>query len=239
VRIKVPNTRVVDLSHWNTIPKDLKAARKAGVWGVIHKATESSNYVDPKLDARCHLARDAGLLFGVYHFLRPGSMADQANWFLKKITPYLDDKLLIAADYEDAGVSLAQLDDWMHRVSVDTGRDCVLYSGHVLKDAISGGQDAEPLRNRRLWLAQYAKTPVLPVGWSDYWIWQWTDKGTVAGIDPPVDCNQFNGTIDELEQSWSGAERGPAPEPAPTRPTVTITTTGDVEVIVNGVILIL
>lgn len=42
--------RVVDISHHNIV-KDLKATAAAGVWGVIHKASQGSGYRDP--DCEC------------------------------------------------------------------------------------------------------------------------------------------------------------------------------------------
>src|SRR5262245_32071305 len=71
----------IDLSHHNTIPESLQDARRSGILGVIHKATEGSSYVDSKVDARFWLARDAGMMWGVYHFVRPGDMDQQVGFF--------------------------------------------------------------------------------------------------------------------------------------------------------------
>ena len=234
----MPNQLVIDLSHWNTIPQSLVAARDSGVRGVIHKATEGTGTVDNKLGARFNMARDAGMLWGMYHFIRPGRIADQADFFVRTAVPLIDQHTLLALDYEDADVSLGQCEQWISKVEVLTGHSVVLYSGHVLKDKIKAGDIPGALVERRLWLAQYTTgKPTLPKGWSKYWLWQWSDKGTVPGIEPPTDVNDFQDGIDALEEQWSGAFSPPQPVPPEPvqRPTITITTTGDVAVVVNGV----
>lgn len=230
----MPTARVVDLSHHNVIPDSLHDLRAAGVWGVIHKATEGTSFKDSKLDARYHLTKDAGLLWGAYHFLRPGDMAKQAQFFVETMLPYTDDKTLFACDFEVSGIMLHEVDNFMDAVELRTGRSCVLYSGHSLKDAIIAGQAPVDLNERRLWLAQYSASPTLPKGWSSYWLWQYSDQGIVSGVTPPTDVNAFQGTIDDLEKTWSGRAIEPQPEPVPVKPLVGITVRGDVEVAVNG-----
>ena len=76
------------------------------------------------------------------------------------------------------------------------GKWPVLYSGHYLKDLLSGGSDPV-LANCPLWLAQYGPTAVLPPGWNAWTLWQYTD-GSV-GAPPPVagighcDQDRFSG----------------------------------------------
>ena len=195
---------VIDLSHWNTVPKDLKDVKTEGVVGVIHKASEGVAVTDSKYEARRYLAADAGLLWGAYHFIRPGSNTDQIANFLNVCGALLDGSMLVALDYEDPDVSLDQVVDWMVEVERQVDRAPVLYSGHVLKDKLKGKPDSR-LTKYRLWLAQYSSTAALPPGWDKWWIWQYTDKGTCAGIDPPVDLNRFAGTKDQLTAEWSGS----------------------------------
>ncbi|MGA7162904.1 MAG: glycoside hydrolase family 25 protein [Pseudolabrys sp.] len=89
---------VVDLSHWDVVDS-FEDAKNDGVVGIIHKATESNNYFDPTYNQRKKDALAAGLLWGAYHFLRPGNMKDQAQYFVSKVGKNLD---LYAADHEEA-----------------------------------------------------------------------------------------------------------------------------------------
>jgi len=96
----------IDLSHWQTIPQSLVPAREAGILGVIHKMTEGSGYVDDKADNRYYLAQEAGLLWGLYHFVQPGDMAQQVDHFLHSAAPYSDENTLFVLDWEVSSVSL-------------------------------------------------------------------------------------------------------------------------------------
>jgi len=221
----MPTTRVIDLSHHNTIPESLLPARDAGVWGIIHKLTEGTSFVDSKVQSRRYLAQQAGMLWGLYHFIRPGKITQQAEFFVSQAESLgvADDATLYVLDYEDTGVSLDDALEFMRKVEELTGHVPVLYSGHVLKEALGGKPNAE-ISDYLLWLAQYSSAPTMPAGFDSYWLWQFTESGSVAGITPPVDCNAFDGTEDDLRASWSGTgEPAPGPGPEPEVATVTIT----------------
>ncbi|CAM5693674.1 hypothetical protein SALBM217S_10533 [Streptomyces griseoloalbus] len=55
-----------------------------GLSFVFVKATEGRSYVNPKLAAQTKRGRDAGLVVGFYHFLWPGNLTDQAEYFVAK-----------------------------------------------------------------------------------------------------------------------------------------------------------
>jgi lysozyme len=93
----VINPLVVDLSHHNDVA-DFGAVKAAGIAGIIHKATESIGFTDKLYADRRGRALGVGLLWGAYHFLRPGSIAAQVDFFLKVATP--DNTTLLALDHE-------------------------------------------------------------------------------------------------------------------------------------------
>ena len=214
-----PIPKVIDLSHHNTIPGDLMTTAAAGIVGVIHKLTEGATYVDNKVQARRYLADDAGLAWGVYHFLRPGNVKQQAKFFLD--TGYalgvIDDHTALVADHEDEKVPAQDLKTFLDEVESITGRSPIVYSGHVLKDQLAG-KGYRP--KRRLWLCQYTSgTPSLPEGVDKYWLWQYTDKGSIPGVNSPVDLNTYDVSDAEFLASWAGAE-APPPPPTPTKEVV-------------------
>ena len=222
----------IDLSHHNSISSDLIDAQESGIMGVIHKCTEGTTYKDEKVEARYYLTNEAGLLWGVYHFVRPGSMRDQVDFFLRSSEDVWDGNTLFALDWEDTRVSLDDAIEFMAILAEEIERSPVLYSGHVLKEALGGKPDLT-LSRYRLWLAQYASEPELPPGWDKYWGWQYTDKGTVPGIAYPVDLNAFDGTEEELVYSWPG--NGKAPEPVPEPGTVRLIVPKGTNVIIEEV----
>jgi lysozyme len=196
---------VIDISHWQDPEPDLAPLHQAGIIGVIHKATESTGYVDEHYARRKDVARRDGFVWGAYHFLRPGKMQTQAQYFVRTA----GDIDLYAADHEDAGVSLDDLKEFLREVSRLTGKDqLVIYSGHVLKEQLSGRGRDEELAGHRLWLAHYTTgTPTWPTAtWPRWWLWQHTDKGTIPGVDQKVDRNKYQGTADQLVADWTGEE---------------------------------
>lgn len=93
---------------------------------VIIKITEGTGYVNPKWTAQRSTARSAGMVRGYYHFARTGNMLAQADFFLSQIT--LEQGDIIAFDWEDAGVSSAQKDQWIKYVQGRrSGHKVILY----------------------------------------------------------------------------------------------------------------
>ena len=195
----------IDLSHHNVIPQSLKPAKQSGIVGVIHKATEGTSYVDDKVDNRYFLAQDARLLWGLYHFIRPGTVEGQVDRFLEVARKVSDGNTLYCLDWEDSAVHIDDAVAFMELIEQNTGHSPVLYSGYVLKESLAGHPNSR-LSRYRLWLAQYADAPDLPPGWSKFWGWQYTESGTCPGINPPVDLNAYDGTAAELAADWSGAD---------------------------------
>lgn len=230
--------KVVDLYHGNIVT-DLIAAKEAGILGVIHKATEGLTFVDSKLKARHFLTTEAGLAWGVYHFLRPGDPSAQASHFLATTTQLRGPQTLVAVDYEDAAVSLADLCTFMRIVEAMTGQRPVLYAGNVLKEALGGKPDAY-LSSARLWLADYGTDYTLPAGFSRFWLRQYTDHGRLPGIIGDADLNEINQPDGDFLHSWLFAGKNavsptPTPQPAPESPSITLSVPKGTKVIVNEV----
>jgi GH25 family lysozyme M1 (1,4-beta-N-acetylmuramidase) len=102
----------------------------------------------------------------------------------------------------------------------------VLYSGHVLKEALNGEPNDE-IASYRLWLAQYGSDYDLPLGYDKLWGWQYTEDGDCPGIQSPVDLNAYYGTAEQLRADWDGS--GIAP-PAPEEIEIVVTAPRGVKV---------
>lgn len=225
---------VVDISH-HEIVESFEIAKKGGVAGVIHKATQGTRFVDPKYATRKEPAVAAGLLWGAYHFGTGDDVATQVDHFLSTVKP--TSTTLLALDYEPnpAGksMSLAQAKEFLERVYKKTGQRPVLYSGHKIKEDLP--KKDVFFGQHRLWLAQYGKLPKLPKAWDSYWLWQFTGDNIgplpheLPGmVGNGLDINKFNGNLKKLKAEWVGAESSintapkedqiPA-EPAPTKDT--------------------
>src|ERR1700736_2758380 len=140
--------RVVDLYHNDRVSSFQKAA-EFGIWGVIHKATTGATGKDGKYKSRRSAARDAGLLWGAFHWGTGANVAKQVENFLKQADP--DDQTLVALDYEDRRMTLAQAREFLRLLAEKLNRKPVLYSGHLIKEQLGNTQDAF-FGSHRLWL---------------------------------------------------------------------------------------
>jgi lysozyme len=115
-------------------------------------------------------------------------------------------------------MSLSQARQWIEAVEDRIARQVVLYSGNLIKEQL---HHPDPFWNgRRLWLAQYGPKAKLPVGWSDYWLWQFSENSKLAGVGGLIDANHFPGTPEELAAQWAGASVVAVTAPAADEPKV-------------------
>lgn len=206
----MPLSTVVDLSHHNG-NIDLLRARDAGLLGVIHKATQSTRFVDPKYEANRRAARDAGLLWGAYHFGAGGRGADQARHFLNVVQPGPDDLLVLDYERNPRGetMGLVAAREFVTCVAESTGRYPGVYGGGWIKSVLGNRRDAT-LGRCWCWIAQYATRPRLQATWTNWTLWQYTDgrfgpePHSVPGIGP-CDRDQFQGDEVALRAFWSRA----------------------------------
>jgi lysozyme len=210
------NPVVVDLSHWNPTP-DWAKLKAGGTVGVIHKATEGTGNVDATLFARAKPAMDAGLKWSTYHFLRPGKMQQQMDFYLSTIDPVQGERVCL--DHEDKGVSLTDLEYCVNYLAQKRpDLQVAIYSGNVIKEQL-GNNYSETLSKTSLWLAQYTTgTPSWPARtWPQWSLWQYTDKAQVSGISQPVDGDRFNGSIEQC-LAWFGPAGDTTPVPPEPQP---------------------
>ncbi len=200
---------VIDISHHNGPNVDFRAVAGSGITGVIHKATQGTSFVDPNYSSNRARAKDAGLLFGSYHFGVDADGAAQADFYLKTVGPMSGELLALDFEGNNSGPSMTiqQAKDFVSAIHGRVGRWPVLYSGYFLKQLL-GGKSDPILCSCPLWIAQYGPAAVLPSGWSEWKLWQWTDGAT--GVAPqPVDgvghCDRdrFSGAAPDLAAFWN------------------------------------
>lgn len=80
--------RFVDVSNWQRGMDLAAVVRNGGLAGAIVKATEGVSYVDPACDGFVRQLREAGALFGYYHFARSNDAAAEAEFFRKNTVGY-------------------------------------------------------------------------------------------------------------------------------------------------------
>ena len=229
----------IDVSYWDgTI--DWSKVKASGKVFAIARIGDGT-YVDPTFDKNWAAIQAAGMIRGAYQFFRAADDPTAlANIVVSKVGKLGADDLPVTIDVEVAdGVAAAtyeaHIQTWIARVTAGTGKAPIVYTGkYFWNDSVkSTAQSANAL-----WIAQYGPTcPDLPSPWLDWKFFQYTDKGTVAGISSAVDLDRFNGTRDALlafARSGGGASTpSPTPSPAPTTPTGCWSNTLGVEVVLN------
>ncbi|MDQ0993166.1 GH25 family lysozyme [Streptomyces sp. V3I7] len=121
---------------------------------VFIKATEGRSYVNPKLSSQTKTGRDAELVVGFYHFLWPGHIGAQAEYFLKHAPEKAGD--ILAVDWETTGdgthASNAEKDLFIRKVKeLRPNHQVVLYTNRnywLNVDTTSYAGDG-------LWIADY------------------------------------------------------------------------------------
>jgi lysozyme len=200
---------VIDLSHNNT-NTDLARAKADGVQGLIHKATQGTAFSDPTYSARRDQAKQAGFLWGAYHFATAADPVAQARFFLRVANVAPGDLLVLDFELNQASpgntMTLDQAQTFVSIVRDATGITPGLYGGAYLKEQMANA-GSEILQACWLWWAQYGPAPSIPPAWQNWTLWQYTDGHhgnppfAVDGIGA-CDRDQYQGTADDLQAKW-------------------------------------
>jgi lysozyme len=189
------------------------AVKKAGVQYAIIKATEGITLQDSKFAENYKNAKAAGLIVGAYHFFHPkDDIHAQLNNFFNVAT-VSDGDLPPAVDLENPNewttLSLAQrtgcITQFLSGVEQKYAIRPMVYLGPSFAHEIL--QDSKSLSQYPLWLCHYTSDPApqLPPAWSAWTIWQYSDNGTVPGINHKCDMNRFAGSLVDLQRLAKGA----------------------------------
>ena len=107
---------------------------------------------------------------------------------------------------------LSRLQTALNELELKTGQRPILYTAYFfLDDHLRDQTGSYPdwLASYPLWIGQYPsditnielQQPPLPDGWQGTWLfWQYTDSGTINGIESQVDMNLFNGSPADLQE---------------------------------------
>ncbi len=225
----------IDVSKWEA-PVDWPKVRATGQRFAIMKATEGKTWTDPSFHENWIGAKTAGLLRGAYCYFHPDQdPKSQADCFVSTVKAENDDgELPPILDLEDAGKLgaakiISQTKIWLDGVEAAFGRKPMIYSGISFLNtsfSVLGGGPPSWAKDYPFWLAWYPYTytdgmiPSMPRGWFNWTFWQYSEKGSVNGINAGVDMDVFNGT---LEQLYAFARV----QPGPVRPASHVVAAGD------------
>jgi|ERR1044072_858392 lysozyme len=196
--IKLPakgiTTKGIDVSHYDE-SIDFAALKAAGFVFVSCKCTEGVSVVDARYKTNKAKAKAAGLLFGAYHFFRPGlDPMKQAQHFLAHADIKPGD-MIPMFDWEvtqgPGDVFKAKI--FLGAIEAAIGKKMIIYGPpYMLEDF----RLPKEFKDYPLWIADYGSPqgPRVPAPWTFWSFWQYTDKGSAPGIPAPdEDMDLFNG----------------------------------------------
>ncbi|MCM1449397.1 MAG: hypothetical protein NC082_03575 [Clostridiales bacterium] len=179
--------RGIDLSAHNG-KVDFEAVKSSGISFVMLKATEGVSFNDRMFRDNYNAARQAGLKVGAYHFFRFDCNGRiQANHFLN-IVRDLEFDFPLALDIEEWGNPSGHKDnDIVESLSAAithlelNGRQVMLYTNKKgYRKFISTDFPDYPL-----WICSFSDPP----GPDNWYMWQYTHRGHIEGVEGHVDIN--------------------------------------------------
>lgn len=195
----------IDISHWQKAIDWPTVMSGSPVKFVIAKATEGATWQDPKFQSHWQAMKRQGVpITGAYHYFRGTSLpSDQASNIVTQLKQvsfnHADDLLAISVAKQDKLTPAEVADYLLWIISNLTApiipEKVILYTSPAWWD--THVQDVgHRLSQHPLWVAHWttAAQPRLPVGWSDWMIWQQSSQGRINGIQGFVDLNQMKST---------------------------------------------
>lgn len=172
----------------------------SSIQGVIVKATEGTNYVNPCCDTHYQQAKKCSLLRGFYHFAGTGDPLAEAAFFYRNVLGYLHDGIPIL-DWEGK-----QSVDWVNKFVRQfhnlSGVWCWIYANPWRFN--QGGVE----KNCARWVADYPSVTHPTFAQAQRWkcpgadgnvvAWQFCSDGRLNGYNGNLDCSLYYGD----KESW-------------------------------------
>jgi lysozyme len=201
---------VIDMYHGddNEAMPDFKALAAQGIFAIIHKATQGTNYIDPKCKDRLLAAQDAGLLIAAYHFGDSSSVADQAVHYMNTIELMPGDFGIL--DYEQNPASkqftmgpsqAASFISLLTKAKIAP----IIYGSDLITEMPAKIAASVVSMGAWLWHADYISVEnKLPAPWTaaQRLFWQYTGSGSLPGISGKMDLNVYDGSQAQLTALW-------------------------------------
>lgn len=193
--------RGIDVSRWQK-EIDWTLVSQSDMAFSFIKATEGSYWQDPFFSRNWEETKRHGIKRGAYHFYRPTApVEEQIQVFTSTVNlepgdlpPVLDLEVM------DKNVSPEQLRKdvrtWLEAVTAYYGVRPIIYTGQNYYRRYLKGHFPE----YKFWIARYSDVKPETYHTDNWMFWQFTDRGSVAGIDAAVDINFFAGDFEQLRQ---------------------------------------
>lgn len=195
----------IDISYAQGAIDWAAVAAQGEVSFVYAKATEGLTLVDDQFARNWSVTKVRSIPRGAYHFFHFDlDPVVQAQHFLAVAQPAKGD-LLPMVDVEvssggDIETKVGRLSQFVTTVErAIGGKRMLIYSSYGFWNSSMGGSAA--FSGHPFWIAEYNNDPqpTLPGGWNTWAIWQYSDAGSIAGINGSVDLDRLNGDAAALK----------------------------------------
>ena len=203
---KGDTTPGIDVSKWQGT---IGWAQVAQTQAFVIARVSDGTYIDKEFANYWPQIAAKGMIRGAYQFFEPATDAiTQADILLKMMGPMGPGMLPPTLDVEaSGGLSPSQVEaavqEWVDYVTAKLGVAPMIYTGNWFWDPSvnSSAQASLPL-----WESYYCTNccPKIPMPWTGWAIWQYSESGTVAGISGGCDMNFWNGDATSLEAFANG-----------------------------------
>ncbi len=191
----------IDVSHYQGYIDWEQVANETNIKFVYIKATEGSSHKDTLYHRNTRQASQAGLAVGSYHYFHPNvPVAVQYRNFMSHVDLASQD-LIPVVDIEEKGRKPSKqicdsLDKFSEMILAQWGTRPIIYTHQRFYNYLL----QRSFNDHILWIARYgAYNFKLSPSLEDKrqcTIWQYSEKGEVAGINSKVDLNTLYGDAD-------------------------------------------
>jgi lysozyme len=207
----------IDVSHWEGKIDWQIAAPVIGF--AYYKCTDGIRYVDDQFLNNQRGCDEVGLPHAPYHYFQPSlDPTTQAEHFIHTAGKHYN-KFIVDVEARERDPKItSKLFTFLDRVEQLTGSRPAIYS--------SPGYWNDFIKPQPAWVGAYelivahytaAHAPILPIGWKQYAIWQFSDFWDFPGSDEQADANWFNGSLEQC-RAWFGNYHEIKPQPPQVKP---------------------
>ncbi|MFD2513944.1 glycoside hydrolase family 25 protein [Pontibacter locisalis] len=204
----------IDVSRWQK-EVDWSLVKESDVTFAFVKATQGDYRLDPFFARNWEESKRHGIKRGAYHFFKPEApVQGQIDIFINTVTMEPGDlPPVLDVEVSDPKVSAEQLrrsiKTWLEAVTAHYGVKPIIYTSQNYYRRYLMGH----FTDYHFWIARYSA--IKPeVHHTDSWMfWQYTDRGSVSGINSAVDINFFAGDFETLAQLCLPVNTNPKESP--------------------------
>lgn len=184
----------IDVSSYQKDIDWSATAKDKNIKFVYVKATEGATYRSRHYQYNIENARQYGIHVGAYHFFRPNVPVEKQFRNFTSVVKKEDQDLIPLIDVEVRGNNLtvkALVDSvlaFADRLEDHYGCKPMIYTGHAFYNSFLSGK----ISGYPLFIARYSKVEPRLTGGANWVLWQFSEKGVIAGIDHAVDLCRFN-----------------------------------------------